>query len=73
MNDIKAGAGTGTKKMSTHDVGLAGTLLLGETLQRLPQQIVILGLDTGGDSDWQYSQQELARLVAAIRMEMAIA
>ena len=56
-------------KTSTHSIGLAETLELGRTLQQLPRQLVLLGLETGGDVGWQYSQAELEQLVSAVRAE----
>ena len=66
MDDIKAG----NNKMSTHGIGLAEALELGRTLKQLPSQILVLGLETGGDLDWQYSQAELKQLVNAVRVEI---
>jgi len=77
LDDIKAGNQSdsqpdnqpGKNKMSTHNIGLADTLELGDILQRLPRQILLMGLETGGNSDWQYSQAELEQLVSAVRAE----
>jgi sulfhydrogenase subunit alpha len=66
MEDIKAG----DSKMSTHGIGLAETLEIGRTLQQLPQQILVLGLETGGDLNWHYSQVELKQLTNAVRAEI---
>ncbi len=66
MDDIKAGE----DKMSTHSIGLADAIQLGRTLQRLPRQLLLLGLETGDDMDWQYSQAELKQLVSAVRAEV---
>lgn len=56
---------------STHGIGVAETLQLGRTLQRLPRQLVLLGLETGCDMKWQYSQTELAALVNAVRSSVS--
>lgn len=63
LEDIRAE----NSAMSTHNIGLAEALQLGRTLQRLPRQILLLGLETGGDLNWQYSQAELQTLVNAVR------
>jgi hydrogenase maturation protease len=66
MNDIKAG----NSKMSTHGIGLAETLEIGRTLQQLPHQVLVLGLETGGDPNWQYSQAEFEQLLRAVHVEV---
>jgi len=69
VDDINIENISGNNKMSTHSIGLAETLELGRTLQRLPSQVLLLGLETGGDVGWQYSQAELEQLVSAVRAE----
>lgn len=66
LDDIK----TQTKQMSTHNIGLADALELGRVLQQLPLQVLLLGLETGGRLDRQFSQLELDRLVNAVRSEI---
>ena len=66
MDDIKAG----NNKMSTHGIGIAETLEIGRTLKQLPQQVLVLGLETGGDLHRQYSQAELKPLINAVHDEI---
>lgn len=66
VDDIKAG----NSMMSTHGIGLAETLAIGRTLQQLPHQVLVLGLETGGDQSWQYSQAEFEQLVRAVHVEV---
>ena len=69
IDDIKAEANNKSSQVSTHGIGLADTLALGRSLQRLPRQMLLLGLETGGDVEWKYSQAEFDHLVNAVRSE----
>ncbi|MDT8385015.1 MAG: hydrogenase maturation protease [Gammaproteobacteria bacterium] len=55
---------------SSHNLGLAETLALADTLQQLPPQLLILGLETRGDTDRQYSSEAREQLLQAIRAEL---
>lgn len=56
--------------MSTHGIGLAEVIQLGKTLEHLPRQILLLGLETGGDVNWRYTPDELERLLSAVHTEI---
>jgi sulfhydrogenase subunit alpha len=59
-------------RLSTHDIGIAGTLQLGEALQQLPNNLVLLGLDTNTDAGWQCSPDDFEHLLDAVRNEVSV-
>jgi hydrogenase maturation protease len=58
-------------QMSTHDIGLAEVLQLGRSLQRLPPQLLVLGLETGADINRQCTPAERDQLGHAVRMALS--
>jgi hydrogenase maturation protease len=57
-------------RVSSHDLGLASALQLGSSLDQLPPNLVVLGLETEGDAQWQWGQDELTHLLEAVKTEI---
>lgn len=70
IEDIKAKPIAGNHHTSSHHLGLADTLALADTLHQLPPQLLILGLETRGDTERQYSNEEREQLLQAVRAEL---
>ena len=56
-------------RLSSHGFGIADTLALGKTVGGLPEKVVILGLEIGGAGRWQPDEEDLLRLIDAVKEE----
>jgi len=53
--------------LSSHGLGVIEAIKLGLALKQIPHNIVLIGLNTDGNSDWTYTETQLQRLVNAVR------
>jgi sulfhydrogenase subunit alpha len=60
-------------RLSSHDLGLASTIQIGGSLDRLPPHLILLGLETHGDIHWQCVHDELDRLLESVKKEIITA
>ena len=54
-------------RLSTHHLGVAEALQLAHALNRLPEKLLLVGLETGGDAHWLASEYELEELTRVIQ------
>ena len=53
--------------LSSHGLGVIESIKLGQALKQIPQNIVLMGLNTDGNSDWTYNETQLQELINEVR------
>lgn len=52
--------------LSSHGIGLAEALRLAETLQQLPADLVVVGLEVGNDANWTLEDSQVKALARQV-------